>query len=131
MLLKEPKYYFFDNAQVEGDKGARLENLVATSLKREVEFIEDTLGEKMRLCFVRSKDGLEVDFMVCRDDVPTHLFEVKWSDDEPSKALAHFMKLWPKITTLQLVHELRREKSWPNGIDVKLLSAYLSELTLT
>lgn len=130
MLLKEPKYYFFDNAQVEGDKGARLENLVATSLKREVEFVEDTSGEKMGLYFVRSKDGLEVDFMICRDDIATHLIEVKWSDDEPTKALAHFMNFWPKIRTLQLVHELRREKSWANGMEVKSLSSWLSELTL-
>lgn len=31
-LLKEPKYYFYDTAMVRGDKGVRLENLVACAL---------------------------------------------------------------------------------------------------
>ena len=35
-LLKEPKIYFFDNGLVQGDKGAKLENLVATSLLKHV-----------------------------------------------------------------------------------------------
>ena len=35
-LLKEPKFYFYDIAQVEGDKGARLENLVACALLKEL-----------------------------------------------------------------------------------------------
>src|SRR4029077_5708042 len=31
-LLKEPKLYFFDTALVQGDDGAKLENIVAVSL---------------------------------------------------------------------------------------------------
>ncbi len=34
-ILKAPKYYFFDNAQVEGNEGVKLENLVAFSILKD------------------------------------------------------------------------------------------------
>src|SRR3989338_1134774 len=63
-LLKEPKYYFYDIAQVEGNEGARLENLVALSLLKELHFMEDTLGATTQLNYLRTKDGKEIDFIV-------------------------------------------------------------------
>jgi predicted AAA+ superfamily ATPase len=130
MLLKEPKYYFFDNAQVAGDKGAKLENLVANSLKRELDWLEDSEGLKTSLHFVRNKDAKEVDFLLALDKQPTHLIEVKWSDQEPAKSLLHFAHFWPGVKTIQLLRELGREKSLPNGIELKRAEDWLSELNL-
>ena len=42
-ILKEPKLYFFDCAKAR-DPGARLENLVACALLKEVHFIQDFYG---------------------------------------------------------------------------------------
>jgi len=43
-ILKAPKFYFFDCGHVLGDDGARFENLVALSLKKEIEFRQDAEG---------------------------------------------------------------------------------------
>ena len=37
-ILKAPKYYFYDTGQVVGDFGVKLENLVACSLLKEIDF---------------------------------------------------------------------------------------------
>lgn len=125
VLLKEPKYYFFDNAQVLGDEGARIENLVATSLKRDVEFLEDTQGTRSALFYTRSTDGKEIDFLVTLEQEPRWLIEVKTSSDEPSKAFQHFSQFWPKAEQVQLVYKLKRELNIPGGPQIRHLAAWL------
>ncbi|RIL11077.1 MAG: hypothetical protein DCC75_03065 [Proteobacteria bacterium] len=56
-LVKMRKYYFFDCGQVEGDEGSKLENLVALSILREIDFLRDTQGRKLSLHYVRDKEG--------------------------------------------------------------------------
>lgn len=94
-----------------GDKGVKLENLVANSLKRELDWPEDTEGLKTGLHFVLNKDGLEIDFLVNLEDRPSYLIEVKWADQEPAKSLRHFSQFWTGIKTIQLVGETKREKT--------------------
>ena len=43
-LLKEPKFYFYDNAMVQVDEGLKLENLVACALLKEIQRVQD-VGE--------------------------------------------------------------------------------------
>src|SRR5262249_11241858 len=52
-LLKEPKFYFYDLGRVVGDEGQKLENLVALSLKKELDFLADTQGTEGMLQFLR------------------------------------------------------------------------------
>lgn len=129
-LLKEPKYYFFDIAQVEGDDGARLENLVAMSLLKELHFIEDTTGMAVNLHYVRTKDGKELDFVVCLNGKPTHLIEVKWADDNAAPAFHHFLPLFHHVKAIQLVKDCRREKTFPNGLEIRELVPWLTRLNL-
>lgn len=127
-LLKEPKYYFYDIAQVEDDNGAKLENLVACALLKELHFIEDTKGDKTALHFLRTKDGKELDFLICINAKPTHLIEVKWSDNSPAPGFNHFRKFFPEAKTLQLVKELPREATYPDGLAVRELIPWLTNL---
>jgi hypothetical protein len=127
-LLKEPKFYFYDIAQVEGDKGARLENLLACALIKELQFIEDTTGENASLYYLRTKDGKELDFLVCMANKPTHLIEAKWSDGEASPAFNHFGSFFPYAKKLQLVKELKREFTYPNGVEVRAMLPWLTHL---
>ncbi len=129
-LLKEPKYYFFDIAQVEGE-GARLENLVALSLLKELHFIEDTRGTNTNLQYLRTKDGKEIDFIICMDGVPTQLIEVKLSDDGPSSAFNHFLPLFQQVQAIQLVKNCRREKTFPSGLEIRELIPWLTTLNLS
>lgn len=129
-IRKEPKYYFYDIAQVENDRGAKLENLVACALLKELHFIEDITGKRAGLHFVRTKDGKELDFLIAIDNLPTHLIEVKWADGTPNPAFAHFRKIYPTIKTIQLVKDLNRESSYPDGLAVRKLIPWLEKLNL-
>jgi len=106
-VRKPPKVYFFDNADVLGDEGARFENLVATTLLRRLHFQEDREGHRWELRYLRDKEGREVDFVVLKDGEVEELIEVKHADDAPARALTYYaQRLRPKRAT-QLVATIK------------------------
>lgn len=107
-LQKPPKVYFFDNADVAGDEGARFENLVATHLLKRLHFLEDSFGHRVSLHYVRDKDGREVDFATVIDGKLIDLIEVKWSDRELSKSLRYYVNKLKPQSARQLVAENNR-----------------------
>jgi len=129
-LLKEPKFYFYDHTYADDDHGARLENIVACALLKELHYLEDTTGIHTSLHYLRTKDGKEIDFLVCLEEHPTHTIEVKWSDDNPSKAFEYFKHLLPKSKCIQLVYKLAREKSYPTGLRITSLISWLKTVDL-
>lgn len=128
-LLKEPKFYFYDHTYAESE-GARLENLVACALLKELHFLEDTAGIKADLHYLRTKEGKEIDFLISQENKPTHMIEVKSSDDNPAAAFQHFMKFLPQVKSLQLVKSLKREKTFSEGLAIKSLIPWLKNLDL-
>ncbi|NRA73269.1 MAG: ATP-binding protein [Rickettsiales bacterium] len=129
-ILKEPKYYFFDIGRVK-DIGAKIENLVACSLLKEVNFVEDTEGLKSELHYLRTKDGKELDFLITVDDKPVICFEVKLSDSIPSQSFNHFRKYLNIPENIQLVLGLQKEFDTQDGIKVRNLEQFLSKFSLT
>lgn len=127
-LLKEPKYYFYDHARIKND-GAHLENIVASAILKELQFIEDTTGEKTSLHYLRTKDGLELDFLVCIDDKPVQMIEIKQSNSDRSKAFNHFKTYFPKIKMSQYVLNLKREETYPDGLEVRKLINWLADIS--
>jgi len=113
-LLKEPKYYFYDNAMVQGDMGTRLENLVACALLKEIHRSQDVDGEEHSLNYIRDKDGREIDFLVSRQNQPLKLIEVKWKDDSLSANFKRFLADKP-LNRVQVVGVLEQNKSYPSG----------------
>ena len=106
-ILKPPKVYFYDNADVTAEGGARLENLVATHLLKRLHFIEDYHGYRCELRYIRDKEGREVDFVVIIDGVIHDLIEVKTSDEKISSSLKYYSKLLKPLKTTQLVGNLK------------------------
>lgn len=129
-LLKEPKYYFYDHTYAEENDGARLENLVACALLKELQFIEDTKGVNASLHYLRTKDGKEIDFLICIERKATLMLEIKWSDETPASGFQHFSKWLPYVKKIQLVKELMREKTYPDGLEVRCLIPWLADLSL-
>lgn len=128
-LKKESKFYFYDHAIVENE-GARLENIVANALKKELHFLEDTQGIKSSLHYLRTKDGKELDFLVSMENHPTHLIEAKMSNGKPAPGFQHFGKLFPKCLQIQVVKNLDRDLSLPSGLLIKRMTPWLAELSL-
>lgn len=89
-ILKAPKYYFFDTGQVKAGEGARLENVVACSLRKALDLLEDTRGLEGGLHYLRNKEGKELDFALSVDAELRQCFEVKLSDADRSPAFDSF-----------------------------------------
>lgn len=120
-ILKEPKYYFYDTSAVEGDAGAKLENVVALALLKELHFLEDTAGSKVSLHYLRDKLRNEVDFLTVIDGKPALMIEVKVSDDSFSRSLYRFQGFLEGTKSVQVVYNLDRKKS---SKGVKMLPAH-------
>jgi predicted AAA+ superfamily ATPase len=101
-IKKQPKVYFFDNAELE-TPGAKLENLVATHLLKRVHFMQDAYGEKIELYFLRDKEGREVDFAIARGSKIEELYEVKLSDEAIDESLRYYTKKLKPKRSFQIV----------------------------
>ncbi len=126
-LVKAPKYYFYDTAQVQG-MPARFENLVAQALLKHVHFLEDVKGEDAKLFYLRNREKKEVDFLIVKNQTPSAMIEVKWSESEVSSNLRLFSRSFPSIQKVQLVRSLRREKTFPDGVEIRKAAPYLARL---
>ena len=129
-ILKAPKFYFYDTGQVVGDAGVRLENSVACAIQKEIHFREDCFGEERKLYYIKNKDGKEIDFCIASNAIPSLLIEVKWGDNNLSPNFENFRKFFPNIKMIQISKELNREKTFPNGTELRQASKWLSELSL-
>jgi hypothetical protein len=127
-IRKDRRIFFYDCAAAYDDTGgAQLENLVASSLLKFVQFRKDTSGENWNLYYLRDKEEREVDFVVTLNRRVRWLIEVKSSDDSIGKGMRYYAdKLHPK-ESLQLVLKLDREQE-KSGIRVVSLPMWLDGL---
>ena len=107
-VLKPPKVYFFDNADVLGGEGARFENLVATGLLKRLHFLADRDGYRWELRHIRDKEGREVDFAVVKEGRVEELIEVKVSDDKISQSLSYYAERLQPRKAIQIVKNCKR-----------------------
>lgn len=127
-LLKEPKIYFFDTGLVQGDDGAIFENLVATSLLKHAYALNDYKAEEYSLNYLRTKDGMEVDFALVDQKEVKYIIEVKLTDVVPARALSAFHEKY-KYPAIQLLKSVRREHE-KNGIKIVSADHFLTGLLL-
>ena len=125
-LLKAPKVYFYDTGFIKDDPGARFENAVACALLKRLHFLEDTMGEKCSLHYIRDKEKREVDFLTIREGKPEFLIETKISNPDISH-LRHFSKSLRKVKPILLAKELKREIQL-EGVPIKKASHWLQGL---
>jgi predicted AAA+ superfamily ATPase len=126
-ILKEPKVYFFDTGYVIGDEGIKWENACATMLLKHSDYQQDVLGRESSLHYLRTKDGAEVDFVLCEGGDPTYLIECKHADNRPGPMLIKFAGLFPQAQTIQLVRELRQDE-YRRPVSILSGAKWLAEL---
>ena len=129
-IQKAPKFYFYDTGQVIGDPGIKLENTIACAIQKEIHFREDCFGEEKKIYYLRNKDGKEIDFCITANDSPSLMVEVKWKDDTLSPNFEIFKKFFPQIKMIQVTKELRKEKTFPNGVEIRTAHKWLADLCL-
>ncbi len=86
---QERKWYYVD-WRIAEEK--RFENYIAASLLRAVTLYSDRFGEAMSLHFVRTHDGAEVDFLLCRDNKPWLLIEAKEGSPDITSSVHRFSR---------------------------------------
>ncbi|MBF0106158.1 MAG: ATP-binding protein [Deltaproteobacteria bacterium] len=107
-VLKPPRVYFFDNADVIGDEGAVFENLVACHLLKRAHYLEDGQGHRFDLSYIRDKEKREVDFVVVKNGHPEELIEVKLSEEKPTRSLIYYAERLKPKKVVQIVKNLNR-----------------------
>ncbi len=127
-ILQTPKVYFFDTGLVRGNQGIRLENAVAAMLLKHIHFRQDSEGKQIGLHYIRTKDGAEVDFVLCEEGRPTHLIECKLRDNKPHGALSRFTRAFSFCEAVQLVYLLRQEE-FIGGVRVTDAANWLATLS--
>ena len=128
-LKKASKYYFYNWTLASASGGARFENFTACSLLAENALREDTKGEKRGLYFVRNKNKQEIDFLLTKDKKPLALIEVKTSGDSLNPSFKEFSKYFSKnIAKIQLVKNLKREKTFKDGSEIRSAARWLSKM---
>ena len=110
------------------DEGIRFENLVAVSLLKYLDAIEEYKGKKARLRTLRTKEKKEVDFVLVIDDQPSCMIEVKLSDSKISPTLRYFHKKY-QIAAIQLVKNIQMERI-SDGIELRKAYSYLKNLKI-
>ncbi len=129
-IKKAGKYYFYDTARVRGDESQKLENLVALSLKKEMDFQQDVEGRDYALQFAKLRDHKELDFLILKDNKPNCLIEVKLSDNTVSKNFKAFEKFFKNCQKIQLVKNITHEFSNADKVYVKSCLKFLENLDL-
>lgn len=86
---QEKKWYLVD---WRGATNNLFENYVAATLDRAAALYTDRYGDKMTLHFVRTHDGTEVDFLLCKNKKPWLLVEAKEGAPEVTTGVYRFSK---------------------------------------
>jgi predicted AAA+ superfamily ATPase len=126
-IQKEPKVYFLDSGYVDGGEGVRLENTVAVSLQKHVDYLREVKGEVVSLHYIRTKEDHEVDFALVKNDVATHLVEVKLSEDRLAPGLRYLASKLGVGSAVQIVQNLRQPQT-VDGVQIARASTWLAEL---
>lgn len=126
-LLKEPKIYFYDTGYVEGDEGIKLENTVAVSLLKHVQFLQDTKGVDSGLYYIRNKEGKEIDFVLTEKGNLKTCIEVKLSKSSAASSLKYFADRLAGVKMVQLVANSNYEHT-DGSINIVPAADWLSRL---
>lgn len=126
-ITKAQKLYMWDWAQVE-DKGARLENLVASHLLKNIHLWNDLGYGEFELNFIRNKEKKEIDFVILNKRKPIVAIEVKNSDDNLSESWFKFEKVLKDIPKIQLTTIPNTDKITASGIRIVSIDLFLTGL---
>ncbi len=114
-LKKEKKCYFYDWTRCP-NSAVRFENYVAVELKTLIELWNDSGLGLLDLCYVRTKDGRETDFLITRDGQPWCLLEAKLSDDPVESHHRKHSEVLGRIPVVQITQKPKVVKKSKEGV---------------
>ncbi len=124
------KFYFFDIGNAEVNEGAKLENLTALALIKELDYLEDVHGISSSLSFIQTRDGKEIDFYVQVEKTNHLLIEVKLSEKNISSSFKNLEKYFINSKKYQIVKNLERPFENSDGIKCVKALHFLQDLDI-
>jgi len=112
-IKKEKKYYFFDWTHCKKIDQI-FENYVALELKTFIEMQNDS-GLDFELCYIRTKEGKETDFIILKNKMPFLLIEVKLKKQSIESHHYKNAKILGGIPIVQIVLEEQIAEKYENG----------------
>ncbi len=112
-IIKEKKIYLYNYGIIE-NKSKKFENIIAIELLRLIYFLNNSGSGNFSLNYIRNKDKLEVDFIICENRIPIILIEAKYNDISVSKNLLYYQNIL-KIPAIQLVNKKNTYQKTRNG----------------
>jgi len=125
-LTKRPKIYFYDTGLVEGGKEAKFENVIALSLTRHAAALREYKGINAALHYIRTKDGLNVDFCFTENKKISYIADARLAETEAGKYLTYFSWKYD-LRGRQIVRFLKHGKK-ENNIETIGAESFLKEL---
>ncbi len=125
-VKKEPKHYHFDWTLVE-QPGPRFENLVACQLYAWCCHKQDSEGLEYTLCYFRTVDKKEVDFVICLKGKPVQFVECKCGSLTIDDGLRYLKTKYPEIPATQLVLNTTDDFVNKDGIRVCNAAGFLKD----
>jgi len=125
-VKKEPKHYHFDWTLVE-QPGPRFENIVACQLFAWCCNKQDSEGLEYTLCYFRTVDKKEVDFVICLKGKPVQFIECKCSSLSIDDGLRYLKKKYPHIPATQLVLDTTENFINKDGIRICNAALFLKD----
>lgn len=126
-VKKERKHYHYDWTLIQ-DEGAKFENFIAMHLLKWCHFKEDTEGRDLELRFYKDLEGREVDFVVCENQKPIAIIEVKLSEKKVSPHLKYLKSKFPATKAFQVLLEPSADFLSEEGIRVGPAHLLLKEI---
>ncbi len=126
-IMKMSKLYFYESGYVQDDEGVIVENVAAICLRKHTDFRSDVSGDKVELCYIRTREKHEVDFAVICNDQLEVLIEVKTASTKVTSSLKLPGEKLPGVKRLHLVRDLRLEQD-EDGILIRNLAEWLADL---
>jgi len=65
-----------------------------------------------------------------KKDRSTDWTPAKWSDENVNSNFKIFKRFFPEVRMVQIVKELKREKTFSNGVEIRNAHGWLSKLSL-
>jgi uncharacterized protein len=126
-VKKEQKHYHYDWNLIDND-GHRFENMIACHLLKWAQFQEDAHGRELELRYFRDELGREIDFVVTEKSIPILFVEAKLFDTEVSSHLRYLKTKFPKVRSVQVCLQIKKEYVSGDGIEVLPALKFLNEL---
>jgi predicted AAA+ superfamily ATPase len=98
----------------------------------DLERVQQIIQIEILIQLLKNRVGSPVSYSSLAQDLQCSDKTVKrWNDENLSPNFKVFKQFFPQIKMTQITKELKREKTFPNGAEIRIAHSWLAELNLS